>query len=210
MDWETPLGRIRSDREFVMRIHEALGPADPLDLFLHKQEHSIEFQVLFLQHLLGDRDAEVAGFLTGALPSADGNPEAEDYCLSILDAFSTAVAESGKRTCFIAGADLAHLGPQFGDPERIDDELLEKLEIRERERLRHLEDGRPGEFFRAVEADGNPDRVCGAVPMFLAAKLAGGKGELLQYGQAPASDGSQVVSYTAMVFDQDRVASDQG
>ncbi len=200
MDWETPLGKLSCDRDFVARIHASLGPADPLDLLLHKQEHSIEFQVLFLQHLLGDREARVACFLTGALPSGDGNPENEAYFQAILTTFREAVAASGKRTCFIAGADLAHLGPFFGDPNPVDQQLLQELEVRERSRLAHLERGESGEFFRSVEAAGNPDRVCGSVPMLLTASLAEGPAELLQYGQAPAPDGSQIVSYAAMVF----------
>ncbi len=200
MDWETPLGRVATDRAFVAGIHQRIGTAQAEDVFLHAAEHSLEFQVLFLRHVLGDRPFEVAAFLTGGLPSGSGNPLEETYCQNLLAAFRDEVEASGKRVCFVAGADLAHLGPFFGDDRPIDLSRLERLEGEERAYLKILEAGDPGGFHRAVEGKGNPDRVCGTAPIFLTAALAGVPGKILHYGQAAAEDGSQVVSYCGLVF----------
>jgi len=102
--------------------------------------------------------------------------------------------------CWIAGADLAHVGPFFGDERPVDAALLQRLDRDERARLRHLEDGLPGAFHAAVAECDNPDRVCSAPAIALTAALAGGSGELLHYGNAPADDGSQVVGFCAMAF----------
>ena len=147
-----------------------------------------------------DRPFEFACFLTRQLPSGDGHPDNEDYAVRIREALATAAAASEKSVCWIAGADLAHLGPFFGDEQPVDDSLLERLFADEKERLSLLEQGSPGAFHRAVHDRGNPDRVCGASPIYLAAGLAGGAGEVLHYGQAAAPDGSQVVSFCSVGY----------
>lgn len=199
MDWDTPLGTVTTDREFVEAVHRQVGPAEDLDLFLHRDEHSLEFQMLFLRHVLGDHPFEVAGFLTGGLP--DGDTADTDEVQRVVDAFQEAAATAGKTVCYVSGADLAHVGPKFGDDEPVGAERLEKLAAAERGRLQHLVDGNPADFHRSVEADGNADRVCGTTPMYLTGVLAGGNAELLHYGQANEPDGSQMVSYCALAFE---------
>ncbi|MHC4814082.1 MAG: AmmeMemoRadiSam system protein B [Planctomycetota bacterium] len=200
MDWETPLGTLRTDRDFVAVVHDSVGPPDRVDQFLHRDEHSLEFQMLFLAHILDghSEDAQVAGFLCGQLPSSGENVLEESYVGSLLDAFRSGC--DGRRVCFIGGADLAHVGPVFGDVDQVDQARLDRLAQVERNKLAHLVNGDPGAFHRSVEQDGNPDRICGTTPMVLAAALAGGAAHLLHYDQARAPDGSQVVSFCSMVF----------
>lgn len=199
LHWETPRGSLRTDREFVGAVHERIGPPDPLDVFLHREEHSIEFQMVWLAHLFGARDIRVAGFLCGDLPSGPAGPDGEDYVQRIVDAFREAAA--GKRVCFVAGADLAHVGPFFGDPEPVDGGRLARLAEADHARLRHLEAGRPGAFHAAVLDRDNPDRVCSATALYLTARIAGTPARLLHYGQASAEDGSQCVTFCSAAFD---------
>lgn len=198
LDWDTPLGPVATDRGFVDAIHAALGAADPLDVLLHRDEHSLEFQMLMLRHLLGEQPFQVAGFLCGHLPSGDGDPSQEEYVATIKRAFEAATA--GRRVCYVAGADLAHVGPFFGDDEIVTPARLARLEGDDRARLARLERGAPGAFHHAVEADANADRICGTTPMFLTALLAGGSAELLHYGQACAEDGEQVVTFASLGY----------
>ncbi len=200
LDWDTPLGRVTTDRAFIERVHREVGEIDPRDAFLHRDEHSLEFQVLMLSHVLQGRPFMVAGFLCGSLPSASGEPDQEAYVRTLLAAFHLAASASGKKVCYVAGADMAHLGPFFGDARAIDQPLLHRLEQDDRARLAQLSAGRPSAFHRQIEGDGNGDRVCGTTPMYLCAALAGGPAELLHYGQAVADDSSQVVSFASMVF----------
>lgn len=204
LDWQTPLGTVPTDRTFIAAVHERIGAAAAIDLLHHREEHSLEFQMLFLQHLHerrgGGRPFAVAAFLCGALPSAHGDPLAEDWCQDLVAAFRAAEAASGKTVCYLAGADLAHIGPVFGDEDEVDDDRLAQLAAVERARLEHLAAGLPGTFHAAVVCDRNPDRVCSGPAITLCAALAGGRGELLHYGQAAAPDGSQTVSFCAMAF----------
>ncbi len=200
LNWSTPIGEVITDLTFVDTIATAIGAPQPLDLYLHAQEHSIEFQMLFLAHLHHDHPFEVAGFLTGNLPSTTGNPSEEEYLQNILEVFRATAQASGKTVCYVAGADLAHVGPFFGDEMRIDTERLQTLSQADHQRLSHLATGQPGDFHQAVETSRNPDRICGSTPIFMVASLAEGPGELLHYGQANAADGSQVVTFCSVAY----------
>ena len=204
LDWRTPLGLSRTDRAFVDAVHRHTGAPQPADLLIHRVEHSIEFQVLWLQHVhqqhFADRPFLVAGFLCGALPSASGDPLEEPWLQELLAAIRSAEAATDGRVCYVAGADLAHVGPEFGDDDAVTDGRLDQLGQFERDRLGALERGEPGLFHSAVVGAGNPDRVCSAPAITLCAALAGGPGHLLHYGQARAPDDRQAVSFCAMSF----------
>lgn len=198
MDWSTPLGTVPTHRGFVEAVHRRIGGPSALDVFLHQGEHSLEFQMLFLRHVMDDHPFQVAGFLTGGL----GAEPAEDEAMQrVVQALEDEAAATGLTVCYIAGADLAHVGPVFGDAEPVEQGRLDRLTEVERAKLAYLEGGDAVAFYGSVEANGNPDRVCGTTPMYLTARLAGGPGQLLHYGQAPAADGSQVVSFCAMAFE---------
>lgn len=204
LDWRTPLGTTATDRAFVDAVHAHIGRPVPQDVLIHRDEHSLEFQVLWLQHVhqrhFGDRDFRVAGFLCGHLPSLDGDPLREPWLRDVLAAFRKAEATAGGTVRYIAGADLAHVGPFFGDAQPLDDARLRALAEDERKRLGLLERAEPGAFHRAVARGGNPDRVCSAPAITLVAALAGGRGELHHYAQARAADDSQAVTFCAMSF----------
>src|SRR5262249_59005270 len=54
-DYETALGLVKTDRTYGDRIAALAGQDLFEDELSHRMEHSIEFQVVFLQYLLGDR-----------------------------------------------------------------------------------------------------------------------------------------------------------
>src|SRR5690606_38204903 len=68
-DFDTPLGTVRTDRDFNSSLASRLG--DPDDIFRdelpHRHEHSIEFQTLMLQYVLGGRrDYRIVPILVGS------------------------------------------------------------------------------------------------------------------------------------------------
>jgi AmmeMemoRadiSam system protein B len=208
VDWQTPLGTVMTDRAFVQNVHARIGEPDPHDILLHQPEHSIELQVVMLQHVAeqrGHKAPKVAGFLCGNLPSTNGDPTKEAYLQQLLAAFRHAEREHGGSICYVAGADLAHVGPLFGDERPVNETRLRELDAMDRSRLALLTRSAPGAFHQAVALQDNPDRVCSAPAITLTALLAGGPAELLHYGQACADDGHQTVSFCAMQFaGQDR------
>lgn len=201
-DYATPLGVVATDADFVRAVAARLGPDPFAEELLHASEHSLEFQVLFLQHCLQDRPFRIAPFLTGRL--AD-DPGSCDRTAVIVDTMLRELARRGLSATFVGGADLAHLGPWFGDPEPVAPEVLAELEQRDRASLALLTDHRYDEFHADIEGDGNARRICGTTPMYLVARLGRAldqecRPELLDYGQAVAEDGSQVVSFASLAY----------
>jgi len=87
------------------------------DAMNHKREHSIEFQAAFLRHLLGKREARIIPILAG-LGDAQArrrSPRQDAKVASFFDAVKKLVDGRKGRIVVVAGADLAHVGPRFGD-----------------------------------------------------------------------------------------------
>ena len=201
-DFVTPLGTVSTDGDFVDAVAQTLGEDPYREEYLHLREHSVAFQALFLQHLAGDRPIRIAPFLTGCLPD---NPQSSAEVTELVEAITGAVRSFDGSVTFAGGADMAHMGPFFGDAEPVADELLTTVEQLDRHSLELLEQRELGAFFEDIEGDGNPRRICGTVPMYLVARLTKElapdcRAELLDYGQAPAGDGSQVVTFASMAF----------
>ena len=169
---------------------------------LHLREHSVEFQVLFLKQVLGDHPFRIVPFLTGVLPERPGEDAAIQRQLEVLEKLAR---EYPGRVSFVAGADMSHLGPWFGDPDPVDAELLGNLDSLDRGSLDLFLQGRIADFHAHVHDEGNPRRICGGAPMFYTAELSRRMDpdcsiELLHYGQAVAEDGSQVVSHASLLL----------
>ena len=108
--FETPLGPVPADREFL----DALGRRYGGDLFAsegaHRVEHSIEFQAVMLRWALGDRPFTMvpllASFLHEAVWTGKG-AEADGRVPRFLGALAETLAASPRRVCVVGGVDLA-------------------------------------------------------------------------------------------------------
>jgi len=70
-DFETPLGLVRTDKDWVRKLKEAgKGIICESDI-AHRGEHSIEFQLVFLQHLFGS-DFSLLPILCGSFHKSTG------------------------------------------------------------------------------------------------------------------------------------------
>lgn len=116
--YDTPLGAIPTDTAAVARLRQAGGRCvDPGDL-QHRDEHSVEFQAVFLRHVLGA--AEAAPFTL--VPVLCGSPrsvlpvQSRDAFLEYAGPFLDALRElaADPQTLVVAGVDFAHIGPKFG------------------------------------------------------------------------------------------------
>ena len=203
-DYDTPLGPARADRDFV----EALAARAAQDCFgselAHRSEHSIEFQAVFLQYLYaGRRDITVVPVLASFAHEALARrrrPTADARVARFLDALGETIATSGRRVALIAGADLAHMGPRFGDPRPIAKAERARIEAEDRKMLETVERGDAEAFFDSVAADGDRRRICGLSPIYAVLHAFGGRrGALKRYGMWPDPEG--IVSYASVVFD---------
>jgi hypothetical protein len=198
-DYLTPLGPAVTDAEFVDSVAARLGPGAYDEEFLHQHEHSIEFQALFLRHLFGD-ELRIAPFLTGHLGDGGAGPGAAAVEQAVA-ALADAAASSGKTVCFVAAADLAHVGPHFGDPNSLGETGLARLRELDLASLALCAAGDAEGWSRSVQDDGNSRRICGLSPIYLAIRCAGSRaGVLLHYEQSTSESGDLCVTHAGMAF----------
>jgi MEMO1 family protein len=126
-------------------------------------------------------------------------PEDDARIPRFLDALAEAVSRAGRRVAFVAGADLAHIGPRFGDAEPVSAGELERIGREDRTMLEAVEAGDADAFFENAARDGDARRVCGLSPIWTLLRATGGRaGVLRQYGQWPDPQG--VVTFASVVF----------
>jgi AmmeMemoRadiSam system protein B len=202
--FDTPLGPVPADLDAIDRL-AASCPYDPYtDELNHKQEHSIEFQAVFLKHVLGDRPARIIPILAGlGRQQADGiDPESDAGAMALLRAVKDLVEERGRRAVVVAGADLAHVGPRFGDKAALGPALRADLARKDAASLELAARGEAAGFWRDVVSDVETRRVCGLSAMYamLRTMKRGSTGEVLHYEQSVDPDDGSIVSHAALAF----------
>jgi predicted class III extradiol MEMO1 family dioxygenase len=107
-----------------------------------------------------------------------------------------------KRAVVIAGADLAHVGPRFGDPKPFDEGERAALDETDRESLEHATRGDAEGFWKHVAGDLETRRVCGLAPIYslLRTVASGSHGHLRHYEQNVDPDEGSIVSHAALGF----------
>jgi AmmeMemoRadiSam system protein B len=204
-DFETPLGRARTDLSYVDRVAALAGEHLFDDELAHRTEHSIEFQVVFLQYLLGDRrDVSIVPILVGSfhdLMEAGIDPIADPQVRRFVEALRAAEAASGKTVAYIGGIDLGHVGQEFGDADLLGPTTLEGLRSFDASMLDHAAAGDPGSWFAAAAAVNNRWRVCGLAATYTMLHAMGpARGRLLQYDQAVNPERTCCVSFASLSF----------
>jgi len=202
--YDTPFGEMKLDHEFASELTKA-SSFDPFtDMLNHKREHSIEFQAVFLKHLLGKREARIVPILAGLgeEQATRKNPRKTAAVAKFLDALREGIAKRNGRVVVVAGADMAHVGPRFGDPEPHDEDKRGALEKTDRESLDLAASRDARAFWEHVAADLDERRVCGLAPIFSLADVIDEKlrGEVLHYEQNVDPDDGSIVSHAALAF----------
>jgi len=198
----TPLGPMDADLSAIDTI-AAAADFDPYeDQFNHKREHSLEFQVVFLRHLLGNRPAKIIPILAG-LGHQQATGESPIRSRSVerfLEAVRRAVDATG--AVVIAGADLAHVGPRFGDPRPLEESERTALGETDRESLDHAAAVDAEGFWSHVAGDLETRRVCGLAPIYSLLRILapGATGHLRHYEQNVDPDEGSIVSHAALGF----------
>jgi AmmeMemoRadiSam system protein B len=181
--YETPLGRVQTDLELVEKVAQGL-PFDPfLDEFNHLGEHSIEFQLVFLQHLRR-KPVLMLPILCGSFQSCLERPhwpEEDPRVNAFLEQLRKVVPVH--KTCWIASVDLTHMGQRFGGPALSVPEL-ERIESLDRATLGEAASGDARRFLKTLQEDRGQRNYCGTSAIYsLLQVLKPDPGRLLHYQQ---------------------------
>jgi AmmeMemoRadiSam system protein B len=200
----TPLGEAEVDVPLVDELVARGGEAVVLEDYCHAVEHSIEFQVVFLQHVLGP-DVRILPVLCGPFAGATrdgGRPDDDPGVARVLDALGDLAAKEGDRLLWVLGVDMAHVGRRYGDDFAAQARTgsLVEVEARDRRRCEAIGRGDAGAFWDLLRQNGDDLRWCGASPFYAFLKaLPGLRSELLMYEQWNIDEHS-VVSFGGLSF----------
>ncbi len=203
-DYGTPFGAASVDKELARALQEKAPYDLREDELAHRNEHSIEFQAVYLkfaQSLTGG-SFKILPILCSSSDLRGSDPGKRTT--AVLDRLEGLLGDYPGKVCLLAGVDLAHIGPCFGDAEDVDDKFLQRTIEQDRESLDCLLAQDPEGFLDSVMRDGNRRKVCGVSALYAFSRLhkklfPDAKGEVLHYGHAPDPTGGEV-TFASLAF----------
>jgi AmmeMemoRadiSam system protein B len=200
----TPFGETITDTALVDRLASESGDGVLIEDYCHAVEHSIEFQVVFLQHLFGPR-IRILPILCGSYARSlyqGGMPEDDERVRRTLGALAEVAAKEGDRLLWVLGVDMAHMGRRYGDPldAKAGQDQMENVARRDRTRIERMEQGDATGFWRLVQENRDDLKWCGSAPIYTFLKVVPPiQGNLLHYQQWNIDERS-VVSFGGLKF----------
>ena len=200
-DFETPLGRAETDGKIVRELMDAGGGVLSSDDFVHRDEHSIEFQLIFLQHLFTDSTFTIVPILCGSLMASLPAYDRQAYRSKgddFLKVLASAAGDDG--TIMLAGVDLSHVGPKFGHdtPASV---IMRDSEEHDRQLLDLLCSRNADGFWEESKKVNDRYNVCGFSALAcLLETLPPSQGTLLSYETYREEPTKSAVSFAAAIF----------
>ncbi|MDY6857345.1 MAG: AmmeMemoRadiSam system protein B [Thermodesulfobacteriota bacterium] len=202
-DFETPLGRVKSETTLIHVLQEAGEDIIAADDFIHRSEHSIEFQIIFLQHLLEKDSFTIIPILCGFIQSnlSDFNRDSyREMAGPFLQELSNILIDTDAETLLIAGVDFSHIGPKFGH--RMPAVHLEKQsETHDKSLLESLSKIDADQFWEESIKAKDQFNVCGfAALACMLEVLPQCKGKVFDYQIWHEEASRSAVSFSSVVF----------
>lgn len=199
-DFETPLGNVPTDTRLVEDLAGEFGRRVFDGEIVHASEHSMEFAALWLRHTWPRAAFKILPILCGDGHEdlMRGRPlEESEVYVAFIDRLHQIVREHD--ALVLASADLAHMGPRFGDPRPLSGQDMEALEADDLRMIERITAPDAEGFRSNVWDERDRRKVCGFLPIYAMLKVMDARqGHLLSYRQWP--DPNAVVSYAAIVF----------
>lgn len=181
--WRTPLGLAPCAHDVIAALLRRVTWLDR-EAIRHRIAHSIEWSVLYLQHVYGDAMPPIVPISCGAMVCADGRPH--DGVVELTGALEAML--DGTAALVVASAELTHAGPAYGRPP-LDAAGLDAVARRDRDVLDALVRGRASEVLTRgidVAAQGRPSGL--TVLLTLAETLpVGARTRVTSYELAPVA-----------------------
>jgi len=203
--FETPFGILPTDQNTVTRLEEKLGSDFFVDEFVHRNEHSLELQALYLHCLFANkRDIRIVPILCGSfheIIAKNARPEEVEGLNVFIETLRTMIREDERRICLVAGADLAHVGPQFGHSFRVSPLVMDEIKAKDLSMLDLVVKGDAQGFFDYIMRENDQRNICGLPPIYTLLRLLdNAEGKLLNYSQWRDPSGNGAVTFASLAF----------
>jgi AmmeMemoRadiSam system protein B len=200
-DYATPWGPLPTDAPALDAMAGALGDSAFDEELHHRAEHSIELAAVWLHHARDGAPVALAPVLCGhpgAYMSA-GRIAPETPAGRAIAALREAL--TGRRVLAVAAADLAHVGPAFGDPAPFGPRQRAAVRAADEDLITGAAKGASAVLQSAARID-DRYRICGLAPIACLLELIGpAEPETLVYDQCPAdADGGSFVSVAGVLL----------
>ncbi|MGD8561988.1 MAG: AmmeMemoRadiSam system protein B, partial [Desulfarculaceae bacterium] len=201
-DFQTPLGIAPNEVGMTRELVRAAGGTAADNDFAHCFEHSLEFQILFLQHLFGSAFT-VVPVLCGSLLSGLDQYSREAFLNqagAFLDKLRELLQQDPSETLLVAGVDFSHIGPKFGHPQPAS-HLESQATDHDKNLMQHLLHQEADLFWRESIETEDKFNVCGFSSLAcLLEVLPPCSGRILDYQMQHEQPTQSAVSFAAMAF----------
>lgn len=204
-DFATPMGQVACDFEFLNLLEKNYTGDFLSEALSQKTEHTIEFQLLFLQYLYQNRKPFtivpiLASFSYHFLDGQQFAREAE-IVREFSQALQTTISQFGKKVCVIASVDFSHIGRRYGDENAPDGAFMASVNEVDQQLLRHAASLDAQGFYQCVKKNEDRYRVCGFAPIYtMLNAIEARSGNLLEYTDTVVDSENSRVTFASMVF----------
>jgi AmmeMemoRadiSam system protein B len=202
-DFSTPLGMVSADKDFIHSVSERCTTDFFEDELVHRREHSVEFQALFLRFLFpkheGIRMVPILCSFNDEIyaQTPQKNPEFVEF----ISALRETLDQRGERALCIASVDLSHLGRLFGQDLTISPDLLRWAKEQDMNMIQYILDRDAENFFSLIKQENDRRNVCGVPAIYSLLKLIEAQsGRLLKYDQSVDSAHQSLVTFMSAAF----------
>ncbi|MBW1669870.1 MAG: AmmeMemoRadiSam system protein B [Deltaproteobacteria bacterium] len=202
-DFQTPQGIVKNEPSVIRKLRATGGEIISDSDFAHRSEHSIEFQTIFLHHLLEGKDFTIIPILCGFCQSNLNEYSRSAYLEKagpFLQELKQAIMEPDKATLVVAGVDFSHTGPKFGHemPAR---SLERRSTAHDQNLLKHLSQLDAELFWEESRSVRDQYNVCGFSALAcLLEVLPRCHGDILNYQIWHDEATGSAVSFSSVVF----------
>jgi AmmeMemoRadiSam system protein B len=202
-DFATPLGVLKADQDFINSLSGRCKTDFFEDELVHRGEHSIEFQTLFLRYLHSDDDIMIVPILC-SMREQDyhgGSLEEDGEFQEFTGGLREAISEREGDVCIIAGVDLSHLGRRFGQDIEMNDALLAWAREKDMEMIKPILQRDAEGFLKFIQDEKDSRNVCGVPALYTMLKLMdANSSRLLKYDQSVEEQTQSVVTFMGAGF----------
>lgn len=198
-DFETPLGVVQADRAILGQLRRFV-PEYFEEEIAHQSEHAIEFQLPFLQTIIG-KPFTMVPILSSFSALSLNDPAVRNSVDRFLTALRGTMSSSGKTVCIIAAGELAHLGLRYGDNAPPTDFSFHRSMQHDLEMLKQVEELQPEGFADYIRKESDRRRISGFSPIYSLLRLVQAeKGQVLRYDRGITDQYNSTVTYVSMAF----------